>query len=215
MRKWMLIGMALIQLTACYGRAMAENDTVSKKLNKYVLGFVPSKANNIYGIAIGPLGSEIICNKPYTKYSHGLNLQIPGQGFIQSFYIFNSPFKKAYKANLSENALTHADTALKRVIHNGLLVSLTGTFSDQVNGISISGWMSLGNTINGISINPLWNLYFRINGLSISLFNSTIETKGTQIGLINKTLKLKGIQIGIWNKNEKRSLPFINWNFKD
>lgn len=145
----------------------------------------------------------------------GVRVQIPGQGFIQSFYIFNSPFKKAYKANLSENALTHADTALKRVIHNGLLVSLTGTFSDQVNGISISGWMSLGNTINGISINPLWNLYFRINGLSISLFNSTIETKGTQIGLINKTLKLKGIQIGIWNKNEKRSLPFINWNFKD
>jgi hypothetical protein len=26
---------------------------------------------------------------------------------------------------------------------------------------------------------------------------------------------LKGAQIGLWNKNQKRSLPFINWNFSN
>jgi hypothetical protein len=40
-------------------------------------------------------------------------------------------------------------------------------------------------------------------------------TKGLQIGFVNKTIKLKGFQIGLWNKNGERSLPLINWNFKD
>jgi len=215
MKIWILIILALIPIITCFGHPVAANDSISKEHNKYILGFIPSIANNIYGIAIGLIGSEAICNKPYTKYSHGLNLQIPGQGFLQVFYIFRSPFKKVYKTNQFENAIIIADTSLKRVIHNGIILSLTGTFSEQVNGISLSGLMSLGNTINGISINPLWNLYYRVKGLSIGVSNSSLEIKGAQIGIINKTVKLKGIQIGIWNKNEKRSLPLINWNFKD
>jgi len=75
--------------------------------------------------------------------------------------------------------------------------------------------MSFGKKINGISFNLLWNLYYRINGVSIGVSNSSLEIKGVQLGIINKTVKLRGIQIGIWNKNEKRSLPLINWNFKD
>jgi len=75
--------------------------------------------------------------------------------------------------------------------------------------------MSLGKIVNGISINLLWNLYYKINGLSIGVFNSSLDVKGVQIGIINKTVKLKGIQLGLWNKNKDRSLPLINWNFKD
>src|SRR5690554_7685694 len=105
------------------------------------------------------------------------------------------------------------DTIPLRAIHNGLIVSPFGTFTDQVNGLSFSLWMSMGKKINGVSINLLWNFYEKMNGISIGLVNQTAETNGLQIGLVNKSLKLKGIQLGFWNKNEKRSLPIINWNF--
>jgi hypothetical protein len=39
--------------------------------------------------------------------------------------------------------------------------------------------------------------------------------RGVQIALFNSSMNFKGIQIGLWNKNQKRSLPFINWNFKN
>jgi hypothetical protein len=73
----------------------------------------------------------------------------------------------------------------------------------------------MGQKVNGVSINLLWNLYKEINGVSIGFVNQTATTRGLQIGVVNRTNKLKGIQLGLWNKNEKRALPFINWNFSD
>ncbi len=81
--------------------------------------------------------------------------------------------------------------------------------------MSISGFMSAGKKINGVSVNLLWNLYYKIDGLSMGAFNSSLEINGVQIGVINKTIDLKGIQLGLWNRNAKRSLPLINWNFRD
>ncbi len=204
-------------LLCCYASFAQQQDSTNitpAKPDKYVIGLLPSQAAHIYGLAVGLVGSEAICNRPYTKYSYGINLQIPGQGLLQTFYIFNPVFKQAYQTNNIKQSMSKADTTLKRVVHNGLLLSLTGTFSDQINGVSISAWMSLGKKINGLSINPLWNIYYRVNGVSIGLVNSSLDVKGVQIGLVNKTVKLKGFQFGLWNKNEKRSLPFINWNFK-
>jgi len=215
MKLSIITAIAFLIVIECFGQKECNNKTIEKEQNKYFIGFIPSKANNIFGIAIGPFGSEAICNKPYTKYSHGLNIQIPGQGILQIFYIFDSPFKQAYATNLIEKEIIQIDTSLKRVVHNGLIISPFGTFSDQVNGASISVGMSLGKIVNGISINLLWNLYYKINGLSIGVFNSSLDVKGVQIGIINKTVKLKGIQLGLWNKNKDRSLPLINWNFKD
>ncbi len=180
--------------------------------NRYVFWFIPSAAKNIYGIAIGLVGSEAICNKPYTKYSHGLNLQIPGQGFFQTLYFNTLTFDDFFK-NKSSDSLSPKDTLPKRAIHNGVLISLVGTFTDQVNGVSLSLWMSMGKKINGVSCNMIWNLYEQINGVSIGIINHSLVTNGLQIGLINKTKRLNGFQIGLWNKNEKRGFPLINWNF--
>jgi len=197
--------------------SFSQSDTLKigkKKTNRFVIWVIPSVATNIYGIAIGPVGSEAICNLPYTKFSHGINFQLIGQGFFQTFYIRKMKFKDI---KLSENGDTGIfnDTLPKRAIHNGILISLFGTFTDQVNGISFSLWMSMGKKINGLSFNLLWNRYEQINGISIGLVNHTAITKGIQIGIVNKTKKLKGYQFGLWNKNEKRSLPIINWSFKN
>jgi hypothetical protein len=198
-----------------FAQDTANNEAAKKEKNKYVIGFIPSSADNIFGIAIGLIGSEASCNTPNNKYSHGLNFQIFGQGFIQVYYAFNPPFKQAYTSNLIQNEIIQIDSSIKRVVHNGLIVSPFGTFTDQVNGVSISGFMSAGKKINGVSVNLLWNLYYKIDGLSMGAFNSSLEINGVQIGVINKTIDLKGIQLGLWNRNAKRSLPLINWNFRD
>lgn len=184
-----------------------------KKKDRYVARLIPSAAPNIFGIAIGLIGSETICNRPYTKKSHGLNIQIFGQGFLQIFYINKVKFKDLLKYDTAN--INKPDTIPKKAVHNGVLVSLFGTFTDQVNGVSFSGWMSMGRKINGLSVNLLWNFYNKINGASIGVVNHAGITKGIQIGIVNKSVKLKGLQFGIWNKTERRSFPIINWGFKD
>jgi hypothetical protein len=183
-----------------------------KMKNRFVIWLIPSAAKNIYGIAIGPVGSEAICNRPYTKYSHGLNLQVPGQGFFQVFFI--NKVDKGFFAGNDAGRMVYQDTIPERAVHNGLLISPLGTFTDQVNGMSISLWMSMGKKVNGLSFNLLWNLYSNINGVSLGLVNHAGAIKGLQIGLINKAKEMKGFQFGLWNINEKRSLPLINWNFR-
>lgn len=201
----------LILFSATY--TFSQNDTIindEKAKDRFVIGLLPSAATDIYGIAIGPVGSEAICNRPYTKYSHGLNLQILGQGFFQIRYVDKVSYSYAKNDTVTVNS---RDTTPKRAIHNGLLISPLGTFTDQVNGISFSLWMSMGEKINGLSCNLLWNYYEQINGITIGFVNHVAKTKGIQIGLVNKTKDLKGFQFGLWNKNLERSLPIVNWNF--
>lgn len=204
----LILGQGLFSLGQTAG------DSVQEKFgDKYVAGFIPSSAPNIYGLAIGPVGSEAICNVEHTRYSHGINFQLPGQGIFQTFYIFSPPFREAYQSNEATVKLLYADTATTRAVHNGLMLSPLGTFTDKINGVNISLWMSKGKTMNGLNFNPLWNNYIKQKGLTIGLVNSTIQSRGLQIGLVNKTIKLRGFQIGLWNVNDKRSLPLINWSF--
>jgi hypothetical protein len=54
-----------------------------------------------------------------------------------------------------------------------------------------------------------------MNGLSIAgIRNRASIARGVQIGLFNKSTELRGFQFGLWNINGRRSLPFINWQFK-
>lgn len=191
--------------------SQTDSTTVEKKRNRFPVWPIPSAAHNIYGIAIGPIGSETICDKPYTKYSHGLNMQLVGQGLFQVFYINKIKFSELNSPDTTIVVPPNAEPM--RAIHNGLLLSPFGTFTNQVNGASISVWMSMGTKINGVTCNLLWNRYEEVNGFAAGMVNHTGIMKGIQLGLVNKTKKLSGIQIGLWNKNEKRSLPFINWNF--
>lgn len=54
-----------------------------------------------------------------------------------------------------------------------------------------------------------------MNGLCFAIFNQAQLTRGLQLGIINKSKNLRGFQIGIWNVNGKRSLPLINWCFRE
>lgn len=194
----------------------SQNNTIQsdrKRTDRFAIWLIPSAAENIYGFAIGPVGSEAICNRPYTKFSHGLNIQIIGMGIFQTFYVNKINFKGREIIDNMDSLIQDA-TPINLSVHNGFLLSLFGTATDKVNGVSVSSWMSMGKQINGISLNVIWNFYEQLNGLSAGLLNQEVEMNGLQLGVVNMSKKLRGLQIGIWNKNEKRSLPFLNWNFK-
>lgn len=98
---------------------------------------------------------------------------------------------------------------------NGFNLSPTGTLCNcNVNGFSGGTIASMNMKVNGVSFTPL-NYVLDHNGLQLAISNQSYHMKGLQIGLFNKAVKLKGLQFGLWNKNRKRSLPFVNWNFKD
>jgi hypothetical protein len=187
---------------------------ICAQTNGYGIWFLPSKADNIYGIAIGPLGSDVICSPTNTKRSHGVNIQLLGQGFFAPFYVFSENFAW-HKSSITWIQHRYNDSlTFRRVVHNGVMVTGLGTFSEQINGISISPWMSWNHVVNGITCNALVNSSHTVNGLTVGVYNSTYRTNGLQIGLINQTNDLRGFQFGLWNTNNKRKLPLINWSFK-
>lgn len=182
-------------------------DTISKN----GILFLPSKAACINGIAIGIVGSEVYCDYKITKVSNGLNVQI-GQGLLLSpllLYSSNYLYKKP-KINI-DSILFETDTAYKKAIHKGLLLTAFGTATDELYGVELSGFLSAHKIINGLSINLIQTITHKLNGVSISIINRAIQTKGLQIGLFNSTVNLKGIQIGLWNRNGRRSLPLVSF----
>jgi hypothetical protein len=176
------------------------------KNNAYLFWITPSAKDNIYGVSIGILGSETICNFKNLKNSHGLNLQILGQGFFiplnRNAFGYNSIF-----GSDTSWMVANKDSVNYKARHNGVLISTFGTMTDISNGIVISSLSSLGYKMNGVAINVLSSKYLTVNGLSIAINNEAFCVNGIQLGIINKTRKLKGVQIGFWCVNQKRKLP--------
>lgn len=210
MKKLLLLSFIFIQFVSFSQDGDSLHQT---RKQRYGIGLLPSTAENIFGLAFGIIGSEAICNKYYTKKSHGINIQILGQGLFSPYYIFNEQLNFI---NANYDTIIYGDsTAIKRVKHNGLIYATFGTFSEDINGISVSPWMSINNVLNGISLNVLVNSIHTLNGATVGVYNMTYRTNGVQLGLINRTKHLKGFQFGLWNTNNKRSLPILNWSFKE
>lgn len=194
-------------------QSVAQQGDSIKIDNSYGFRIIPSAKNNIYGIAFGVIGSEAICNQTYVKKSHGINIQIIGEGF---FILLNPElfkYSRALSDSLSFLVKFPEDTNFKAK-HNGIIISPLGTYTNVINGISISGCASLGQVINGISLNFITSKYGTAKGIVFALNNQTNKMVGLQLGMFNKTTYLKGIQIGLWNVNSKRKLPIINWSFR-
>lgn len=175
-----------------------------------IADFLPSKNEKIYALSLGIIGSEVLCNSAHTQISSGVNIQLIGQGMFQWFYIKQFDFKQILNQNDDSIPVLFRRTP-PRVVHHGIVVSTFGTFTDNINGVSVSGSMSMGNRVNGLSINTFWNVYNTVNGISIGLVNHAVRLSGVQIGLFNNAVTVQGLQIGLWNRNKKRSLPVINF----
>ena len=184
-----------------------EPDSIHKPNNAYVFHFIPSVKENIYGVSFGPVGSESICNVSYLRKSHGLNFQLIGQGLFIPLNVQEFSF---------DSLLLKPDTLLfttqnARSLHNGLLLSIFGTYTDFSNGIVLSAGCSFGRKVNGLAFNLFANKYYVANGIELGIQNQAYKVSGLQIGLFNRCVVLNGLQIGLWNVNEKRKLPIVNW----
>jgi hypothetical protein len=124
--------------------------------------------------------------------------------FVQSLRQTNGlSLSGAYSYSFRNNGVQFAIGGTSAVFSNGVLLSAIGTSVYDGKGLQIA----------------FNNDYNQFMGLQVGMVNGGFgkaeSFKGLQIGLFNNAKKLKGIQIGLINKNEKRILPFINWNFKD
>lgn len=184
-----------------------DTDSIHKPNNAYVLHFIPSVKDNIYGIAIGPIGSEAICNVIKLRRTHGINIQLIGQGFFMPM----NRKEFAFEQLLLPLDSIFFSTENTRALHNGLLLSTTGTYTDISNGIVLSAGCSYGRKLNGLAFNLFCNKYYLANGIELGIQNQAHKVNGLQIGLFNRCVELNGLQIGLWNVNEKRKLPLMNW----
>ncbi len=159
--------------------------------------FYPSKAQKINGLSIG-IFEEV--SKGDSKQKNGIAISLIGTGIILGGpIIWMSSQERDWDFN------NH---------YNGIALSLTGSFYPKVNGINASLFVGASEEVKGLSINLLASQINELKGCSIAAINISYSVRGVQFGIYNESNDLRGFQFGIWNKNEKRSLPFINWNFK-
>ncbi|MDH7445122.1 LA_2272 family surface repeat-containing protein [Aquimarina sp. 2201CG14-23] len=188
-----------------------------------------SEHSDIYGLSLGVLPKDTFNDVSLTR-SYGVRVEAPGFGL---FY-FMAP-KSFIKGGAKEDNITEkvygfnvSGGSLRNIGVDGCSVALVGQYLQKMNGIAIA---AMGNSVEeqkGIMAAFMMNEMFKGVGVSMALGNHAhyyqglqigvsngIEEKGTglQIGVFNKSKNFRGIQIGLWNKNERRSLPFINWQF--
>ena len=170
---------------------------------RYLLAYQPGTAQTIYGIAIGIVGHDVICNAPYNQTTNGINFQI-GAGLLHWYKI---PIGYTPESFLKINT--------QKSITNGLQCSIFGTQTDVVNGVAISGFVSVGDRLNGLALNLGSSHYTLVNGMTVSFRNTALKTNGVQIGIINSSNQMNGIQIGLWNNVEFSDQPKLQiglWN---
>jgi hypothetical protein len=198
MKQLFFFALISLSLGLCAQVKINPNDSLPDKQKAYGVRLLPSIVPKFYGLALGLVGSDAICNLPYTKTTNGINVQLFGTGFTALL----NPTEFSYEAMFNEeNGWMQNRNIMPKAVHNGLLISLFGTLTPVSNGIMLGGLSSVGNHMNGLSINGLQNKYTKANGICIALINQCYELNGIQIGLINRSTKLKGLQIGLWNIN--------------
>lgn len=208
MKQLFFFALISLSLGLCAQVKINPNDSLPDKQKAYGVRLLPSVVPQFYGLALGLVGSDAICNLPYTKTTNGINIQLFGMGFLALL----NPKEFSYEALFNkESGWMLIPSATPKTVHNGLLISGIGTTTAISNGVVISGLSSMSTLMNGLAITGFQNKYTTANGICIALVNQCYAHNGIQIGLINRSTKLKGLQIGLWNINGQRTLPLINF----
>ncbi len=147
---------------------------------------------------------------------NGLNLSCGTNAFADVNGITISAFVQTLRQT---NGLSIAGFSSQSFRNNGVQFAACFTEAVYSSGVLAALFGTATNEGKGLQVAGLHNDYKIFTGLQIGILNGAYgkaeKFTGLQIGLFNNTKKLRGIQIGLINRNEKRILPFINWNFKD
>ena len=181
-----------------------------------IIGFTPSNSEEINGIAFGVWTKNMKNSQLNLRDSlviRGLNIE------INPMSIFMIMMGNTQTTGRCADDLDYYYKVLKKdwyVKISGVHINPLTTINEiTIKGLNITGLITVADEIHGVTISGVNNFAYIMNGLSISgIRNRATLAKGVQIGLFNKATELRGFQFGLWNINGKRSLPFINWQFK-
>jgi hypothetical protein len=217
--KILITVLAVLSMTSAYGQI--------KKKSHFPVGSFHQPNVNINGIAVGAFSES----ERMRTNTNGIKLEVPGAGIFLPLAPRN-PMDSFPSDDLSEKI-------------NGLSLSATGSICNcLINGVSFGTVGQLITKINGLSGVMGFNMVVEHNGVQIGTFNNAEVMRGLQLGLINSSADdakgvqlgiityakrgrglqiglfntadhFKGIQLGFYNRNQKRRMPFINWNFSD
>jgi hypothetical protein len=185
----------------------------SMQFRRNVIAISPSKATHINGVMLNFWeNDEDEKNAKFLKIN-GIELNFCPLIFTFPMFLVHGLVdknsKRPYDDSLDSIKLN------KYKIINGVHIGLANIAPANINGFALNGLGLFQSKINGVLISPLMNKNYIVKGITIGLIgNHDVKCNGVQIGLFNSCTDLHGIQIGLFNKNQKRKLPFINWNFK-
>ncbi len=189
------------------------NNLVNEENKKYIAWVSPSSATHVNGLMFNFLSKSLFYDNPSFPKINGIELSLDPLALFVSFpvaihsilpvqtppidYSSDHDFKKDEVINGLRLGTGSFDPAFV----NGAAITFTGTYHSKINGVVISAIINKNYIVNGVTIGGMGNY--------------DVKCRGVQIGLFNKCDNLRGFQIGLWNKNQKRSLPIINWSFRN
>lgn len=211
-----------LMLTLLIGTSFATYAQQEERRDRFPVGIFHKKNQNINGLSIGLYsGMNDFAGEYRNIQTNGIRLEAVGLGLLVPL-LPNSPIAEtdneyhgAMAQPVSERIngfnLSPAGTVCDCQT-NGVSAGFIGQINRGVSGVSISMLMNFSERNNGVQM-AMFNESYAMNGLQIGLSNTGYRARGIQIGLVNHSKNLKGIQLGLWNVNQKRKMPFINWNF--
>lgn len=188
-------------------------DSLQVKTSKTkIFGFSPSKkVKNVDGILVKYFDQEDDNFKLKKVNGLGMGLNFIGI-FAPALLLVNVTEAKHWNL-ISEG--TMEKNKMNKI--NGMQLALINMEPTITNGLEINVSSNIGShaVTNGLAVSPFFNIHDEMKGCSVApLANISKKCRGVQIGIYNKCDNFRGVQLGWWNENEKRKLPFINWNFK-
>ncbi|MDY8138826.1 LA_2272 family surface repeat-containing protein [Aquimarina sp. 2201CG5-10] len=230
--KTRLIILILLVYVSVFGQEK-KKDSLLQPPKIFSFSPIHSKITQVNGLVVGAGHYE---NKRINHQKiNGINIDVlhPAPLLLMSFGL-EIPFRSilmglTYKDGTDMHILDSNDYQTTQLTMNGLNLSVGGfmngtnfnglnisvfSATNRLNGISIAPVLNGSGVSNGVQIAALSNFSVKGNGLQLGISNVSERLHGIQIGLFNKSNDQRGIQLGLWNRNSKRSLPFINWQFK-
>ncbi len=208
-----IIATILIFTSFIFYAQVGKTDKIPKANRKYVAWISPSKATHLYGLMFNFWYKDKEDSTVTFPKIYGAEINLNLIGIIGPFFSILATFEVAQQQNAVEESIDSLNISKFKKV-NGLELAIINMEPTIINGLDINLSGSQESVTNGVTISIAMNRHYITNGLTIGLSNYDRKCSGIQIGLINSTAKLKGMQFGLWNINQKRSLPFINWCFK-
>lgn len=171
--------------------------------------YTPSGVTEINGLAIGPINSAMMDEKP-RQTINDIHAEI-GFGFLMPM-MPTHPFRgsEMYPSRKEDidSALTYDATSIGRgriVNVNGMSLSPLGSLGlHTINGLYGSMFAGIALRVNGLAINPVLNFVASVNGVAISgLSNSSIYVSGLQAAIVsNDAFESHGMQFAAFNGSD-------------